>query len=1015
MTKWIKYFGLAALAAFIGVSCQQELEEEVSEPQTQETPHLTTITCEFPMMEDENGTKVSLASDGTTGWQVGDEIVIYGKRRNGVAHPTEDRNYLPEDDRIIHALTAGEITDPTRAVFSVDLSGLEADPAGVHPFNAAYPAASWDFYSEWYASGRARFYETNKPLMAGYLTNEGQLALFNLCSAITFQVSGDYDSYYFSGYNGTETVGYEQFLCELNNSETFYEGSDAEKYMKASKLGSSNGTKSPLTSITGSVNGNGEALNYIFIPYQANLPNGFAIVFAKNGKKVKQIKSKAALTLQHGHMINLGLLPDSKIKDYHELSASQMASATNLSETESANCYVVVKSDANAGKVYKFDAVKGNTATSVGTVDAIEVLWETWNTSDTVTPNSLIAKTDYKDGVVYFQTAASDVFHAGNAVIAAKDSEGTILWSWHIWVPSTDYTTDTYMLYDHELMDRYLGALDKATTSSVPVETFGLLYQWGRKDPFVGAAATSGSSNAMVSGTALSLSAGTLTLDQSIQNPTVLGSGTDWLSATNNDLWKNDEKTQYDPCPAGYKVPGYDSVQPLCSSDYSGVTGWSDNAESRYFTLGDPATVFPYAGYREENNTDMYKVGQRAAVWTSYSNSTSGYAYHMNVRNASTHAAGNTAKSRGCSIRCAKIVKAPIFNASERASATDKSATASANCYEVSAGDENNASKIFKFRAVKGNSSTSVGTVATASVIWETWNNNDAVTAHSVIDEVDYYDGYVYFKMPATLHAGNALIAVKNSAGTILWSWHIWVPATSVAPIDNGIHTTPMMDRNLGALNVAVASADAKIDVTSVGMWYQWGRKDPFPGPNNITTEGTYAGFASVSGTAPSAQKVQLSLDESIQQPTLFARGLYVEDALTVSDWNSTADGTLWGDNTTKSIYDPCPVGYRVPNRDKNKPLWKADMTNETGWSYNATNYWFTLGNPASVFPCAGYNDGGSAKITFRTVLWNAHHDSSSNADTAYNIYVYLSSGTPKFANYGHGKSRGYFVRCCQE
>ena len=348
-----------------------------------------------------------------------------------------------------------------------------------------------------------------------------------------------------------------------------------------------------------------------------------------------------------------------------------------------------------------------------------------------------------------------------------------------------------------------------------------------------------------------------------------------------------------------------------------------------------------------------------------------------------------------------------------------------ANCYVI---EEAGA---YKIPALKGNGTESVGTVASAAIVWETYNNAEEVTANSVVAKVGVEEGFITFETPATLKPGNALIAAKDAEGKILWSWHIWVPASKIADIDNGIHTTPMMDRNLGALDVAVASADAKINVNTMGMWYQWGRKDPFPGPSSIDTEGQYPGFASVAGTAIEAKKIQLSLEESIQQPTVFARGLYVDDVLTDYDWKSgDHDGTLWGDKgdgtrTTiedKSIYDPCPAGYRVPARDRKNAdesdtdpnkMWAADLANGAGWNYNATNYWFTFGNPAAVFPAAGYCDGGTAKTTFRTCLWNAHHDGD-GPGSAYCLYVYLSSGAPKFANYSHGKSRGYYVRCCK-
>lgn len=347
------------------------------------------------------------------------------------------------------------------------------------------------------------------------------------------------------------------------------------------------------------------------------------------------------------------------------------------------------------------------------------------------------------------------------------------------------------------------------------------------------------------------------------------------------------------------------------------------------------------------------------------------------------------------------------------AGAEDLSASGTANCYMVDASLDANKEKVFKFKAVKGNSSTGVGKIDEAVVLWETYNNAETVAANSVIAQADFdkQDGdddyWITFKMPSTLHSGNAVIAAKDDKDNILWSWHIWIPANTITAADYGIYTAgkAMHDRNLGALSVAVASNDSKIDVTSVGLVYQWGRKDPFPGPSSIETEGTYYSFATVAGTAPSAKTCQLSIEESILQPTTFAKGS--------NDWLSTSDGSLWGDNTSKTIYDPCPVGYRVPNRDKSNDnyLFAAKLNTATGWSFNKDNYWFTLGNPATVFPCAGYNDGGTSKATFRTVLWNAHHDGD-HPDTAYNIYVY--SG-PAFANYAHGKSRGYYVRCVAE
>ena len=155
-------------------------------------------------------------------------------------------------------------------------------------------------------------------------------------------------------------------------------------------------------------------------------------------------------------------------------------STMNLSYFESANCYIV----SEAGK-YKFKTVKGNSSTSVGNLSTCEVLWESFGTSTTPTIGDLIKGVTYKDGYIEFETAST--FREGNAVIAVKDASGTILWSWHIWL--TDQPQGhTYNNGAVVMMDRNLGA-----TSATPgdVGALGLLYQWGRKDPFLGSSSIS--------------------------------------------------------------------------------------------------------------------------------------------------------------------------------------------------------------------------------------------------------------------------------------------------------------------------------------------------------------------------------------------------------------------------------------------------------------------------------------------------------------------------------------------
>ena len=75
----------------------------------------------------------------------------------------------------------------------------------------------------------------------------------------------------------------------------------------------------------------------------------------------------------------------------------------------------------------------------------------------------------------------------------------------------------------------------------------------------------------------------------------------------------------------------------------------------------------------------------------------------------------------------------------------------------------------------KGNSSESVGDAASAEVVWETKNSDEVITEGEIISSVELIDGKVKFYLPAEPVPGNALIAVKDASGNILWSWHIWV------------------------------------------------------------------------------------------------------------------------------------------------------------------------------------------------------------------------------------------------
>ena len=225
---------------------------------------------------------------------------------------------------------------------------------------------------------------------------------------------------------------------------------------------------------------------------------------------------------------------------------------TDLSAIGTANCYLI-----STPGDYRFKSVIGNSDVTVGNVKSVEVLWESFGTDVKPNVGDLIQSVSYKNGYVRFSTP--DNFKNGNAVIAAKNSAGVILWSWHIWCAEEGWKEQVYPNDAGTMMDRNLGA-----TSATPgnVGALGLLYQWGRKDPFLGSSIINGAKRAESTGVWGATSYASCQPLEAADFPmtycvNLISSSLDW------------SKTLFDPCPPGWKVPegGPDGVFPKAAFD----------------------------------------------------------------------------------------------------------------------------------------------------------------------------------------------------------------------------------------------------------------------------------------------------------------------------------------------------------------------------------------------------------------------------------------------------------------
>lgn len=317
----------------------------------------------------------------------------------------------------------------------------------------------------------------------------------------------------------------------------------------------------------------------------------------------------------------------------------------------------------------------------------------------------------------------------------------------------------------------------------------------------------------------------------------------------------------------------------------------------------------------------------------------------------------------------------------------------------------------------------------------------------------DQYNGqsnsFFYFK-PVLGAKGNVLIGVRKADGTereYLWSWHLWItdynptytgawqPEEHTYAVANGhVHRyegSPLwdndgkyknkyiMDRNLGAL-----SASSNEYKESCGFYYQFGRKDPFP--HSQTKLYNIDGSMEKDFNSDQNECIELApgvteLTTSVNHPYIFycpgeASDWMYQNPYRSKPWNNP-DWYLKqseSDNE-KSLFDPCPPGWRLPENGtwdvfSNSGIPNAQKPFSRGWNFymiaeaeeNSETTWY---------PTPGSRHFSSGTITEEGRMgycWSA----SPQGTYGYHLFIYSGHlGTRNNSHRGHGFS----VRCIQE
>lgn len=343
-----------------------------------------------------------------------------------------------------------------------------------------------------------------------------------------------------------------------------------------------------------------------------------------------------------------------------------------------ANCHVV-----KPGGTLTIKAVKGNSTTALEFDNATLVWQDAIGLVSSVSGNG-------SEGVVVVRLADGK---EGNAVVAARDGD-RIVWSWHVWVTDYDPEADIFEWTDangitYKYMDRNLGALSAEKYSK---ESLGLMYQWGRKDPFPGGDDVefqiqkriydiNGNQIYMKIEERPTYNDNTSTnLQLAIEHPDVFYGApssswpvVDWLTdkaaLQNNDLWggKTNAKTVYDPCPEGWRIPAagngwgfrteykkkgslnddgeYDESYPWFQ-DYDKCIGF------RYKTKAGKEYWFPLVGKLDPNNGTLQSVGGSGYYNTCTDNSNTVFYECLAWGNPASESMLN--RTHGAATRCIK-------------------------------------------------------------------------------------------------------------------------------------------------------------------------------------------------------------------------------------------------------------------------------------------------------------------------------------------------------------------------
>lgn len=350
-----------------------------------------------------------------------------------------------------------------------------------------------------------------------------------------------------------------------------------------------------------------------------------------------------------------------------------------------------------------------------------------------------------------------------------------------------------------------------------------------------------------------------------------------------------------------------------------------------------------------------------------------------------------------------------------------------ANCYIVNRAGQ------FCFPMVEGNTNTEVTGVDHVGILWQSSTSPALISIVSTISKgvlsspYDNSTDYISFNINnADIQQGNALIAAYNSSDKILWTWHIWVT-------DQVLQNDNINDGKTRNSITLTNASGAGYDVMPVPLgWVEtdaaygiYSHRSAYLKLQQVDNDGDAIGSSAVvhieqhaaqdleTGTCPFYQWgrfTPLPSDSSVTSKditTVTEAVTYSRNSVRISGenyWFNTADNRWGGDATgtatTKSKYDPSPIGYKVAPSSVFTGLTRARVeTNKS--DYGAIFYTNDNSDDTQTIyiPNTGYWNCAQTEGTkagkmnpSKGCFWTSDYDSAQHTK-GYSLYIDPASG----------------------